>query len=129
MVDNMAMSIREIRREQLEAAIKICGSMRSLAERADLSPQYLSSIRTGARGLGHQTARKIEAAMNWPQGSMDIQPKGDASDVEIAYLLRVLPEEAAVGAIIASLDEMSEEGVKSLTGALLKVLHSREGDE
>ena len=69
----------EIRRENLEIAIKRFGSAAKLAEAANTSPAYLSQIRnrtpeskTGRpKMMGDAMARKIEAALGEPEGWMD----------------------------------------------------------
>ena len=74
-------AVSEIRLENLEALVQEAVTAESLAERADLSPVYLSQIRsrtvdrkTGkARNLGDKAARKLEAGMGKPLGWMDAQ--------------------------------------------------------
>lgn len=69
----------EIRRENLEMAIKRLGSAAKLAEAAGTSPAYLSQIRnrtpdskTGTpKMMGDAMARRIEAALGEPEGWMD----------------------------------------------------------
>lgn len=69
----------EIRRENLEVAIKRLGSAAKLAEAANTSPAYLSQIRnrtpdskTGTpKMMGDAMARRIEAALGEPDGWMD----------------------------------------------------------
>jgi len=69
----------EIRRENLEVAIKRFGSAAKLAEAANTSPAYLSQIRnrtpdskTGTpKMMGDAMARRIEAALGEPDGWMD----------------------------------------------------------
>lgn len=74
-------AVSEIRLENLEALVQEAGTAESLAERADLSPVYLSQIRsrtvdrkTGKpRNLGDKAARKLEAGMGKQLGWMDAQ--------------------------------------------------------
>lgn len=69
----------EIRRENLEIAIKRLGSAAKLAEAANTSAAYLSQIRnrtpdskTGTpKMMGDAIARRIEAALREPHGWMD----------------------------------------------------------
>lgn len=73
---------KESRLYWLEVAIGLAGSASELANRAGLSNVYLSQVRnqlpdskTGkSRGLGSSAARKIERALNKPDGWMD-QPR------------------------------------------------------
>ena len=69
----------EIRRENLELAIKRLGSAAKLAEAAGTSPAYLSQIRNRApdsktgtpKMMGDAMARRIEMALGEPDGWMD----------------------------------------------------------
>ena len=117
------MTIREFRRTYLLDAIKVCGTAEALADRMGMSPQYVSMLKIGTREIGHKSARSIEKAVGWPEGSMDRPPVGEDGSVEITHLLKTLPEETAIAAVIASLPQLSEIGVRQLTAALLKQLH------
>ncbi|OZI36309.1 hypothetical protein CEG14_14960 [Bordetella genomosp. 1] len=74
-------AVAEIRLENLEHLVSEAGTAERLAERAGLSPVYLSQIRsravdrkTGkARNLGTAAARKLEAGMAKPAGWMDTE--------------------------------------------------------
>jgi SOS-response transcriptional repressor LexA len=69
----------EIRRENLEVAIKRLGTAAKLAEAAGTSPAYLSQIRNRTpdsksgtpKMMGDAMARRIEAALGEPDGWMD----------------------------------------------------------
>lgn len=82
----------EIRRENLEVAIKRLGSAAKLAEAASTSPAYLSQIRnrtpdskTGTpKMMGDAMARRIEAALGEPHGWMDRSHLFQASTSEVA---------------------------------------------
>jgi DNA-binding transcriptional regulator YdaS (Cro superfamily) len=119
----MKMTIKEFRRAYLEEAVKICGTAELLGERCGISPPYISLLRTGRREVGHKSARSIEKGVGWPEGSMDRPPLGEDGSVEITHLLKTLPEETAIAAVIASLPQLSAVGVRQLTAALLKQLH------
>ncbi|MGO3712866.1 MULTISPECIES: hypothetical protein [Alcaligenes] len=71
--------VAEIRLDNLERLVSEAGTADALAERAGVSPVYLSQIRSRAidvktgrsRNLGSVAARKLEAGMGKPQGWMD----------------------------------------------------------
>jgi hypothetical protein len=72
-------AVSEIRLKNLETLVLKAGTAEALAERADLSPVYLSQIRsrtvdrkTGKpRNLGSKAARQLEIGMSKPTGWMD----------------------------------------------------------
>ena len=103
-------------------AIDACGSVEGLARRTDIAAQYLSQIRTGGREMGAKTARRIETAMDWREGAMDRPPAGVDLDQELAHLLSIVDETAAIQAIVSAVPGLSPEGVQALTAALLKRL-------
>lgn len=69
----------EVRRQNLELAIKRAGSAAKLAEAAKTSPAYLSQIKNRTpdsksgtpKTMGDDMARRIEAAIGEPHGWMD----------------------------------------------------------
>lgn len=74
LVDNAAMDIKEIRRENLKALLAECyGSQKALADKVGTAPAYISQIlaENGKRNVGDELARKAEAAFNRPRGWMD----------------------------------------------------------
>lgn len=91
----------EIRRENLEIAIKRLGSAARLAEAASTSPAYLSQIRnrtpdskTGTpKMMGDAMARRIEAALGEPDGWMDRSHlfQGQADELPKGNLAALLP--------------------------------------
>lgn len=91
----------EIRRENLELAIKRLGSAAKLAEAASTSPAYLSQIRnrtpdskTGTpKMMGDAMARRIEAALGEPHGWMDKSHlfRAHADDLPKDNLVALLP--------------------------------------
>lgn len=91
----------EIRRENLEVAIKRLGSAAKLAEAANTSPAYLSQIRnrtpdskTGTpKMMGDAMARRIEAALGEPHGWMDRSHlfKGSVDDSARDDIAALLP--------------------------------------
>ena len=115
----MKMTSKEFRRSHLIKAIDDHGSIEALAKVVGLSPQYLSQLKNGTRGIGHKTARKIEIALKWAEGDMDRPLDGEALDAELAYLLKIMPEGDAVNAIISAMASLSREGIQSITSALL----------
>lgn len=72
-------TIHEIRSENLAAAVQLAGTQASLADKAGLSPAYISQVSRGlrdsktgrARTLGDDAARAIEDALKLPRGWMD----------------------------------------------------------
>lgn len=71
----VSLTSSEYRRKNLEVLTteweRRGGKLVDLAELLGLSPSYFSQLRSGARGIGEQTARKIEAALGWPRASLD----------------------------------------------------------
>ena len=66
------MNNKEIRRRNTLALIKNVGGNKAFAEKIGLAEVgYVSHIRTGFRGIGHATARKIENAFEKPEGWLD----------------------------------------------------------
>lgn len=73
-------TIDEVRRQNLEIAIKRAGSGAKLAEAAKTSPAYLSQIKNRTpdsksgtpKTMGDAMARRIEAAIGEPNGWMDV---------------------------------------------------------
>lgn len=116
------MTAKEFRHRHLMKAIDDHGSIELLAKATGFSPQYLSQLKNGTRGIGHKTARKIEASLGWSEGHMDRPLVGESLDVELAYLLKTMPENSSVKAVIEALPSMSREGIQSLTAALLQRL-------
>lgn len=98
----------EIRRENLEVAIKRMGSAAKLAEAANTSPAYLSQIRnrtpdskTGTpKMMGDAMARRIEAAIGEPHGWMDRSHlfRGSAGESTKEDLVALLPDAKRVHA-------------------------------
>lgn len=125
----MNMTSTSFRLAHLLRAIDDCGTIEALSKRVELSPQYLSQLKNGTRGIGHKTARKIEAGMKWPPGIMDRPPEGIDLDQELTYLLNTLPEQQSIQAIVSSMPRLSESGIKTLTAALLAVLSASEKSE
>jgi hypothetical protein len=77
--------VEEIRIENLELLVAEAGTADALAERAKLSPVYISQIRTRAidmktgrpRNLGTTAARKLEIGMQKSRGWMDVSHHND----------------------------------------------------
>jgi hypothetical protein len=77
-------TIDQIRRENLQIAIKRMRTAAALAEAADTSAQYLSQIKKQTvdsksgtpKGMGDDVARKIEKALGEPAGWMDVEHEG-----------------------------------------------------
>lgn len=116
------MTSKDFRHSHLIKLIDDYGSIERLAAVTGMNPQHLSQLKNRTRGIGDKTARKIEGALGWPEGAMDRPPEGENLDDELAYLLKVLPESEAILAIVDAIPDMSEEGVKRLTAALLQRL-------
>jgi phage repressor protein C with HTH and peptisase S24 domain len=80
-------TIDEIRRENLLLAIARYGSITALAEAAKVSPPYLSQIKnktpeskTGKpKGMGNDVARRIEKALEEPEGWIDVEHTDDSA--------------------------------------------------
>lgn len=120
-------AVSEIRLENLEALVREAGTAEHLAERSELSPVYLSQIRsrtidrkTGKpRNLGDKAARKLESGMGKPVGWMDAQHAGTgAPEPSLARSLRLLrmargmtlPELASQAGLVVSHLESIEGG-------------------
>lgn len=82
--DMVSLTSSEYRRRNLETLATHWeskgGKLADLAELIGMSPSYFSQLRSGARGVGDKTARKIEAKLEWPRGALDhvIGPPGSA---------------------------------------------------
>lgn len=121
-----AMGIKEFRRAHLERAVEICGSAEELSRRSGISPVYISAIRAGRRGIGHKIAAKIESVMGWPAGFMDKEPDDAQLDEDIVYLLKTLPEESIINALLEALPKLSKDGLGKITASLLQALAAPE---
>lgn len=93
--ENLGMENKEIRKSNLENLIdehlKNAGSTKaSFAELCGISPAQLSQMLKGVRNVGDRMARKIESAMNLPNGWMDaVQGHTTHSDeIEFAGSIR-----------------------------------------
>lgn len=82
--DMVSLTSSEYRRRNLETLATHWeskgGKLADLAELIGMSPSYFSQLRSGARGVGDKTARKIEVKLEWPRGALDhvIGPPGSA---------------------------------------------------
>lgn len=119
----MQMTTKDFRHSHLLRAISDCGTIEKLSKLTELSPQYLSQLKSRTRGIGDKTARKIEKGMKWPEGVMDRPIAGDDLDKELAYLLNTMPEDQAIQAMVDAVPGLSRDGVNILTTALLTRLN------
>jgi DNA-binding transcriptional regulator YdaS (Cro superfamily) len=71
------MDISNIRRNNLLALIRAAGSLTALSTMTGVSAAYLSQVKTGFREMGSKLARKIEAALNLPNGVIDTAQEWD----------------------------------------------------
>lgn len=117
--NTMLMTASEFRRAHLVRQIDRHGTTDHLSEVVGLAPSYLSQLKTGKRGMGARTARKIEAALGLPTGAFDVPPPGHDLDRELERLLAEMPESEAIAIITDAIPTLSEEGVRHLTAALL----------
>ncbi|MEE4107762.1 MAG: hypothetical protein V2I24_00345, partial [Halieaceae bacterium] len=62
----MKMTSTSFRHANLLLAIKEAGSLVALSDRVGFSPQYLSQLKSGTRGIGHKTARELERKLGYP---------------------------------------------------------------
>ena len=69
------MNIKDIRRNNLLELKKEFGSFAALAKATNTDPSYLSQVNIKSRDMGHDVARRIEAALSTVPGWMDIQHK------------------------------------------------------
>lgn len=72
--------VEQIRRENLEFLIREAGTASRLAVLASVPQPYISQVRRAVphsngspRVMGHDVARRLEAAMNKPRGWMDAE--------------------------------------------------------
>lgn len=75
---------KQVRRANLEALVKMAGGQGLLAEKVNTSGSYISTLLSPVSGreVGDRLARRLEAAMNKPEGWMDVAhgrkaPKGE----------------------------------------------------
>lgn len=113
----MDMTATSFRHAHLLLAIEREGSAVALSEKVGMSPQYLSQLKNGTRGIGHKTARELERRMGYPEGAFDLPPADDAAALESA--LHALKPEDRLRVISASIEDLSEEGAKTLARKLL----------
>jgi len=114
------MTAKSFRHAHLLIAIDQAGSAVALSEKVGLSPQYLSQLKNGTRGIGHKTARELERKLGYPEGAFDLPPSDDTDSLESA--LRALQPDDRLRVIASSVDDLSEEGEKSLARKLLERL-------
>jgi SOS-response transcriptional repressor LexA len=68
---NRAMDINQIRRNNLALLKHASRTFEAISDRSGVPPNYLSQINTGARNMGDEVARKLEAAYGQDRGWMD----------------------------------------------------------
>lgn len=108
----LAVGIRETRQQRLEELIAEFGSLKSVAERAGMDPNWLSQIRIGASGMGHKTARRLAEGCGKPEGWMDTPP--DVHGIPVGFSQkwkRLTPSQRAALIMMADafLSETSED--------------------
>lgn len=97
----------EVRRQNLELAIKRAGSAAKLAEAAKTSPAYLSQIKNRTpdsksgtpKTMGDDMARRIEAAIEEQPGWMDVPHTQSTTEDSITGALELLPGAMRVRAV------------------------------
>jgi transcriptional regulator with XRE-family HTH domain len=115
----MDVTATDFRRAHLIRLIERYGTLDHFSEVVGLAPSYISQLKTGKRGMGPRTARKIELALELDRGTLDVPPPGHDLDKELMRLLDEMPEKEAIRIIVDSVPSISEEGVRELTAALL----------
>lgn len=116
----MDMTSTSFRLAHLLLAIEEAGSIVALCERVGFSPQYLSQLKNGTRGIGHRTARELERKLGYPEGAFDLPPKDDGTTLEAA--LHQLTPDARLQVIYSAIDDLSEDGAKAVARKLLERL-------
>jgi hypothetical protein len=112
------MDVKAVRRQNLLALLEECGR-EHLAREAQTAPAYLSQLksrRTEAY-VGHDLARRLEAAAGKPEGWMDL-PHGDAEVIAEAVASLSARERLAVAAMLQRLVRD-----KGLVGRLARIIH------
>lgn len=112
------MAVSDIRRAHLEAAIQEAGGINALAQRLGIPPQNIYALRSGQRNIGNTRERRLEKAMKWPSGSVDLPMTGD--DAELLRLLNTLSEEHVIEALRSVISELSPDGVSRVSAAILE---------
>jgi len=115
----MNVTATDFRRAHLIRLIERYGTLDHFSEVVGLAPSYISQLKTGKRGMGPRTARKIELALELDRGTLDVPPPGHDLDKELQRLLSEMPEKEAIRIIVDSVPSISEDGVRDLTAALL----------
>lgn len=81
---------KETRRRNLIAVVgPNKGDQEKFAEEYGCAPSYISALFTGARGVGHATARKVELLRGLPEGWMDQEHSGEAPAAQETTLLKM----------------------------------------
>tara|TARA_R110002050_G_scaffold46890_1_gene109958 strand:- start:124 stop:588 length:465 start_codon:yes stop_codon:yes gene_type:complete len=116
----MQMTATEFRKHHLLQAIAECKSIESLSKKTDLAPQYISQLKSGVRGIGNKTARKIESAMEWKSGCMDVPPLDDeAVGRDFTSMLGEVTEDQLLAAIVEAIPRLSDADANRLLVQLL----------
>ena len=77
------MQIEEIRRKNLASLVTEYGTIAALAESADTTESYLSTILSGARNIGAALSRRLEKASGKEAGWLDIDHDATASQANL----------------------------------------------
>ena len=116
--------IKMIRKENLQRLLEEAGGREPLARKVGTSPAYLSQIRSQRTEahVGHQLARRLEAAMGKPEGWMDIA-HGVSEDAEVISEAVAVLDAQARAAVATLLARMV--GDPTLCGRLARIADAR----
>ncbi len=115
------MDIRAIRKANLNLLMKEAGNSRqAVARAAGTSPAYISQLRSFKTKayVGHDLARRLEAAMGKPRGWMDQE---HASDGAILSSVVEKLDSRIVAAVAAMIVQLAPETERQLSGILGRV--------
>ncbi len=107
--------IRTRRRKKLIELIESHTSIVALAQASGMSDRYLSQIKNDTRGMGANTARKMEKALELPENWFDLNggdTPGAAEETEhLRQFRKLTPDQQQ--AIVALLESMIREQTRS----------------
>jgi len=92
------MNRKEMRRDRLKLLLKdVFKTQVALANAINVPDNYVSRMKSGLKGIGEDTARKIEAAANKPRGWLDGEEARGVAEPRSFYGVQASIEEVQLG--------------------------------